>query len=52
MLKKIVFLVIVVISILMHLPHFNKELCSIHVWRQTQTQSGINNFYEEEMNIK
>jgi len=23
----------------------------IHVWRQTQTQSTINNFYEEDMNI-
>ena len=51
MFKKIIFPVILVTSLLMHLPHFNKELCSIHVWRQTQTQSGINNFYEEDMNI-
>lgn len=35
----------------MHSPHFSKDLISIHVWRQTQTQMTINNFYEEEMNI-
>jgi 4-amino-4-deoxy-L-arabinose transferase-like glycosyltransferase len=35
----------------MHLPHFSKDLMSIHVWRQTQTQSTINSFYEEDMNI-
>jgi hypothetical protein len=42
---------IVVISSLMHLKHFSKDLMSIHVWRQTQTQSTIINFYEEDMNI-
>lgn len=35
----------------MHFKHFNKDLSSMHVWRQTQTQSTINNFYEEDMNI-
>lgn len=35
----------------MHFNHFSKDLMSIHVWRQTQTQSTINNFYEEDMNI-
>jgi 4-amino-4-deoxy-L-arabinose transferase-like glycosyltransferase len=35
----------------MHLPHLNKELMSNHAWRQTQTQSTINSFYEEDMNI-
>ncbi|MFZ5940190.1 MAG: ArnT family glycosyltransferase [Bacteroidota bacterium] len=39
------------LSVLMHLPHFSKDLMSIHVWRQTQTQSTINSFYEEDMNI-
>jgi len=39
------------ISIFMHYEHLNKDLVSIHVWRQTQTQSTINNFYEEDMNI-
>jgi len=35
----------------MHFSHFPKEIMSVHVWRQTQTQSTINNFYEEDMNI-
>lgn len=35
----------------MHWPHFSKDLMSIHVWRQTQTQSTIDNFYEEDMNL-
>ena len=49
--KSLVFIIIVITSTLMHLPHFNKDLCSIHVWRQTQTQTGINCFYQEDMNI-
>lgn len=47
----LLFLTIVLISTAMHFKHFNKELIGIHVWRQTQTQSTINNFYEEDMNI-
>lgn len=39
------------LSLMMHLPHFNKDLVSVHVWRQTQTQSNIDNFYEEDMNL-
>ncbi len=35
----------------MHAPHLQKDLISVHVWRQTQTQSTIQNFYEEDMNI-
>lgn len=35
----------------MHWQHLPKDLVSIHVWRQTETQSTINNFYEEDMNI-
>lgn len=49
--RNIVLLSIVLISLLMHFEHLPKELMSIHVWRQTQTQSTINNFYEEDMNI-
>jgi hypothetical protein len=41
----------VVVSTFMHAPHLPKDLVSIHVWRQTQTQSTIDNFYEEDMNI-
>ncbi len=50
-LRSLVFLSILVISLAMHFPHFTKDLMSIHVWRQTQTQSTIVNFYEEDMNI-
>ncbi len=49
--RNIILASIVVISVLMHLKHFSKDLMSIHVWRQTQTQSTIINFYEEDMNI-
>jgi len=41
----------ILISLLMHLPHFSKELMSVHVWRQTQTQSTIDSFHEEDRNI-
>ncbi len=43
--------VAVIISFIMHYKHFSKDLMSIHVWRQTQTQSTINSFYEEDFNI-
>ena len=42
---------IALISLAMHFKHFSKDLVSIHVWRQTQTQSTIINFYEGDMNI-
>lgn len=47
----IIFLAIAFTSLLIHLPHFKKDLISIHVWRQTQTQTTIDNFYEEDFNI-
>lgn len=50
-LRNIILALIVLVSTLMHFQHFSKDLISIHVWRQTQTQSTINNFYEEDMNI-
>ncbi len=50
-LRTLVFAGIALISLAMHLPHFGKELVSIHVWRQAQTQSTILNFYEGDMNI-
>ena len=49
--RNIVLISIVLISTVMHFKHFSKDLMSIHVWRQTQTQSTIDNFYEEDMNI-
>lgn len=49
--RNIILIAIVLISTFMHFQHFSKDLMSIHVWRQTQTQSTIINFYEEDMNI-
>lgn len=49
--RNIILVSIVLISIVMHFNHFTKDLMSTHVWRQTQTQSTINNFYEEDINI-
>ena len=49
--KILVLSLIAVVSLLMHFNHFSKDLMSIHVWRQAQTQSTIVNFYEEDMNI-
>lgn len=49
--RNIILISIVLISTAMHFKHFSKDLMSIHVWRQTQTQSTINNFYEEDRNI-
>lgn len=49
--RNLVLFMSMLISIFMHYEHLNKDLVSIHVWRQTQTQSTINNFYEEDMNI-
>jgi hypothetical protein len=49
--RNLILFSIVLISGLMHFNHFSKDLMSIHVWRQTQTQSTIINFYEEDMNI-
>ena len=50
-LRHSVFFLIVGFSTILHFKHFPKDLMSIHVWRQTQTQSTIDNFYEEDMNI-
>ncbi len=39
------------LSLTMHWPIFSLDLQSNHVWRQTQTQTVINNFYEEDFCI-
>ena len=49
--KVYVFVFIIVISLAMHFPHFTKDIVSVHAWRQTQTQSNIISFYEEDFNI-
>ncbi len=40
-----------VISFLLHFHALNIDLVSVHVWRQTETQTVINNFYKEDFNI-
>jgi hypothetical protein len=47
----LVFVSIIIISTAMHWKVFKLDLISIHVWRQTETQSTINNFYNEDYNI-
>ncbi|MCX6281962.1 MAG: glycosyltransferase family 39 protein [Bacteroidetes bacterium] len=49
--RLLIFISIAGISLVMHFHDFSKDLMSLHVWRQTQTQSTIINFYEEDMNI-
>jgi len=44
-------LAIPLVSILLHWKVFQMDLVSIHVWRQSQTQSTIVNFYEEDFNL-
>lgn len=44
-------LLLFALSTAMHFSYFSRELTGFHVWRQTQTQSTIQNFYEEDMNI-
>lgn len=43
--------VIILLSLLMHLKIFNRDLVGFHVWRQTQTQNTILSFAEEDPNI-
>lgn len=47
----LILLLIPVLSFIMHLHVFKLDLVGIHVWRQTQTQTVINNFYREDFNI-
>ncbi|MCB9261768.1 MAG: glycosyltransferase family 39 protein [Flavobacteriales bacterium] len=49
--RNITFISIIILSTVMHFNHFSKDLMSVHVWRQTQTQVTISTFYEEDMNI-
>jgi 4-amino-4-deoxy-L-arabinose transferase-like glycosyltransferase len=45
------FLLLIVVSILMHLHVFGRDLVGVHVWRQTQTQINIENFAFSDFNI-
>jgi len=42
---------IVGLSLIMHLRVFKLDLISMHVWRQTETQTVIQNFVRDDMNI-
>lgn len=48
---RLLLLLIPIISLIMHFPIFKLDLIGMHVWRQTQTQTVIQNFYEEDFNI-
>lgn len=39
------------LSLIMHWTVFTKDLVSMHVWRQTQTQATVESFVEEDFNI-
>lgn len=41
----------IALYVLLHLRVFQLDLIGFHVWRQTQTQTVIDNFYEEDANI-
>lgn len=45
------FSVLFVLSTILHWRVFSLDLMGPHVWRQTHTQSTIDNFYEEDFNI-
>lgn len=47
----ILIIIIVVTSLIMHWRVFGLDLMGIHVWRQTQTQSTIINYAQEDFNI-
>ena len=48
---KLILCLIPLISMALHWHVFNLDLVGIHVWRQTETQTTINNFYTEDLNI-
>ena len=48
---KLILFSIPLISFALHYYVFNLDLVGIHVWRQTETQTVINNFYRESLNI-
>ncbi len=49
--KPLLFILIPVLSLCMHWHVFKTDLIGIHVWRQTQTQTVIDNFAKEDFNI-
>lgn len=45
------FLLLITWSFVLHRPIFNRDLVGVHVWRQTQTQINIQQFYRHDNNI-
>src|SRR5665213_3459230 len=48
---KFILCCIPLISFALHFHVFQMDLTGIHVWRQTETQTVINNFYRDDFNI-
>ena len=46
-----IYILIPLLSALMHWQVFNMDIVGFHSWRQTLTQTNIINFYEEDFNI-
>ncbi|MBY0477007.1 MAG: glycosyltransferase family 39 protein [Chitinophagaceae bacterium] len=49
--QKFAFPALIILSVLMHISIFKKELIGIHVWRQSITQLNTSNFYNTDINI-
>lgn len=49
--KILVLIAIPIVSVFLHWEVLQMDLVSIHVWRQSQTQNTIDNFYEEDFNL-
>jgi hypothetical protein len=48
---KVILMLIPILSFVMHFHVLNRDLVGIHVWRQTETQTVINNFARYDMDI-
>jgi len=48
---RVILCFIPLLSFALHYHIFNLDLVGIHVWRQTETQTVINNFYHDDFNI-
>jgi len=49
--RLVLYVLIPLLSVLMHFNIFTRDLVGVHVWRQTQTQTNIENFAKEDFNI-
>jgi len=49
--KSLLFILLPLLSLAMHWSAFQVDFVGPHVWRQTQTQSNIKAFVEEDMNL-